>query len=112
MPDILEYRPFVQAHCANEISNRPYPSSPPVSLSYKFEFLMQRSPRVLFDDLDHLRNAVLGWKTDHNVDMVRLDISFQILDFRVPLADLVHFYQSMPENPRLSSLGMNGIPER
>jgi len=89
MLDVLQDRLFV--HCAHEISNRPYPSSSPVPLPDEFELLVQLPPRVLFDDLDHFRNTVLGRKTDHDMHVVGLDISFQIVDFRIQFSNLVHF---------------------
>ena len=59
MFDILEDCLFVQAHCTHEISNRPYSPSSPVPLPDEFELLIQGPPRVLFDNLGHLRNNVL-----------------------------------------------------
>jgi len=112
MFDILEDCLFVQAHCTHEISNRPYSPSSPVPLPDEFELLIQSLPRVLFDNLDHLRNNVLGWKANHDMHVVGLDISFQILDFWVHLSNFVHLnLQVLVDTVHQDFVSVSGNPD-
>jgi len=61
-----------------------------VALPQKFKLLPYRFPCIGFYYLHDLSYAVFRRKTQHNVNMIRLDISLHILYLRIPLAYLVH----------------------
>lgn len=51
------------------------------------------------DDLDNFSNTVFGRGTHHYVDVVRPDISLQILDLRISFSYLVHFDHQISLHP-------------